>query len=176
MSSQTYNQVDSTARNDESAMFVVRQGKGQVQWENFLIRRTRVDADKGWNRTGSFALAVTPSKKIDPYYSLIKGAHLGPHQHVTHFELPGEQEVRTLAQNGYNLVVGMANWRSGEYIPLNEVRSSRPSRSATSTALRSSPTSPWWISPTRPIPFDDSASNGPSSRPRNSSTTSARVI
>ena len=120
VNSQTYNQVDSTARNDESAMFIVRQGKGQVQWENFLIRRTRVDADKGWNRSGSFALAVTPSKKVDPYYSLIKGAHLGPHQHVTHFELPGEEEVRTLAQNGYNLVVGMANWRSGEYVPLNE--------------------------------------------------------
>ncbi len=120
VSSQTYNQVDSTARNDESAMFVVRQGKGQVQWENFLIRRTRVDADKGWSRSGSFALAVTPSKKIDHYYSLIKGAHLGPHQHVTQLELPGEQEIRTLAQNGYNLVVGMANWRSGEYVPLNE--------------------------------------------------------
>jgi hypothetical protein len=120
VSSQTYNQVDSTARNDESAMFVVRQGKGQVQWENFLIRRTRVDADAGWSRSGSFALAVTPSKKIDHYYSLIKGAHLGPHQHLAQLELPGEQEIRTLAQNGYNLVVGMANWRSGEYVPLNE--------------------------------------------------------
>jgi hypothetical protein len=120
VSSQTYNQVDSTARKDESAMFVVQQERGQVQWENFLIRRTRIDADKGWSRSGSFALAVTPSKKVDPYYSLIKGAHLGPHQHVTSLELPSEQEIRMLAQNGYNLVVGMANWRSGEYIPLNE--------------------------------------------------------
>ena len=33
---------------------------------------------------------------------------------------PDEQQIRTLAQDGYNLVVGMANWRSGEYVPLNE--------------------------------------------------------
>ncbi len=120
VSSQTYNQVDSTARNDEPAMFVVRRGNGQVRWENFLVRHTRVDTDRGWSRSDSFALTVTPSKKFDPYYSLIKGAHLGPHQHVNHLEVPGEQEIRTLAQKGYNLVVGMANWRSGEYVPLNE--------------------------------------------------------
>ncbi|MGA2120320.1 MAG: hypothetical protein ABSH56_37050 [Bryobacteraceae bacterium] len=63
---------------------------------------------------------MTPSKKFDPYYATIKGAHLGPHQHVPSLTLPDEQQIRTLAQDGYNLVVGMANWRSGEYVPLNE--------------------------------------------------------
>jgi hypothetical protein len=120
VSSQTYNQVDSTARDDEPAMFEVRRGSRHVRWQNYLVRRTRIDAGKGWSRQGSFALAVTPSKRFDPYYSLIKGAHLGPHQHVNKLTLPGESEIRTLAQNGYNLVVGMANWRSGEYVPLNE--------------------------------------------------------
>ena len=120
VNSQTYNQVDSTARDDEPAMFEVRRRNRQVRWQNYLIRRTRIDASRGWSRQGRFALAVTPSKKFDPYYSLIKGAHLGPHQHVTRLKLPAEPEIRTLAQNGYNLVVGMANWRSGEYVPLNE--------------------------------------------------------
>jgi hypothetical protein len=59
-----------------------------------------------------------PSKKFDPYYSLIKGAHLGPHQHVKKLALPGEPEIRTLAQNGYDLVVGMANRRPGRTNPL----------------------------------------------------------
>ena len=125
VSSQTYNRVDSTARDDEPAMFVVRQGDRQVRWENYLVRRTRVHADKGWSRAGGFALAVTPSRKFDPYFTMIKGAHLGPHQHVGNLVLPGEPEIRTLAQNGYNLVVGMANWRSGEYIPLNEAELQR---------------------------------------------------
>jgi hypothetical protein len=120
VSSQTYNQVDSTARRDEPAMFSVRREGEEVRWDNFLVRRTRVDADRGWSRAGSFALAVTPSRRFDPYYSLFKGAHLGPHQHVTSLTLPGEQQIRTLAQNGYNLIVGMANWHSGEYVPLNE--------------------------------------------------------
>jgi hypothetical protein len=118
--SQTYNRVDSSSREDEPSMFVVNQKDAQVRWENYLVRRTRIHAEKGWTRAGSFALAVTPSKKFDPYFSTIKGAHLGPHQHVKDLTLPGEPEIRTLAQNGYDLIVGMANWRSGEYVPLNE--------------------------------------------------------
>lgn len=118
--SQTYGQLDSTARKDEAAMFgVERDGRG-ARWENWLIRRTRVHAGKGWTRSGRFALAVTPSKRFDPYYALIKGAHLGPHQHVSDLQALTEEQIRTLAANGYDLVVGIANWRSGEYVPLNE--------------------------------------------------------
>ena len=51
------------------------------------------------------SLAVTPSKKFDPYYAMLKGAHLGPHQHVSHLALPDEGQIRTLAQNGCNLVI-----------------------------------------------------------------------
>ena len=120
VNSQTYNRLDSTARNDEPAMFGVRRENGFVRWENYLVRRTRVHANPGWTRSGAFALAVTPSKKFDASYALLKGAHLGPHQHVTKLTLPDERQIRTLAQNGYNLVVGMANWRSGEYVPLND--------------------------------------------------------
>ena len=120
VSSQTFNRLDSTGRTDEPDMFTVRRRAGGVRWENFLIRRTRVFAKPGWTRGGQFALAVTPSKKFNPYYAMLKGAHLGPHQHVQHLTLPDEQRIRVLAQNGYNLIVGMANWRSGEYIPLNE--------------------------------------------------------
>jgi hypothetical protein len=118
--SQTFNQVDNSGRRDQADMFVVQRAGGGVRWDNFLIRRTRVFARPGWTRSGQFALAVTPSKKFDPYYATLKGAHLGPHQHVPSLTLPDEQQIRTLAQDGYNLVVGMANWRSGEYVPLNE--------------------------------------------------------
>jgi hypothetical protein len=120
VNSQTYNRVDSSARTDQSDMFTVRREANAIRWDNFLIRRTRVFAKPGWTRSGQFALAVTPSKKFDPYYAMLKGAHLGPHQHVQLLTLPDEQRIRTLAQNGYNLVVGMTNWRSGEYVPLNE--------------------------------------------------------
>ena len=118
--SQTYGRLDSTARKDEASMFGVHRNAVGTAWENWLIRRTRVYAGAGWTRTGSFALAVTPSKRMDPYYALIKGAHLGPQQHVA--KLPGltEDQIRTLAADGYDLIVGIANWRSGEYIPLNE--------------------------------------------------------
>jgi len=120
VSSQTFNRVDGTARSDEADMFTVRRQAGGVRWDNFLIRRTRVFAKPGWTRGGQFALAVTPSKKFDPYYAMFKGAHLGPHQHVQSLTLPDEQQIRVLAQSGYNLIVGMANWRSGEYVPLND--------------------------------------------------------
>ena len=120
VSSQTYNQVDNSARLDEAEMFSVWKEESGVRWENFLVRRTRIFANPGWTRSGQFALAVTPSKRFDPYFALVKGAHLGPHQHEAQLKLPNEQQIRTLAQNGYNLIVGMANWRSGEYVPLNE--------------------------------------------------------
>jgi len=118
--SQTWNHVDGSARGDDAEMFTVKRTANAVRWDNFLIRRSRIFAEPGWTRGGQFALAVTPSKKFDPYYAMLKGAHLGPHQHVSRLALPDEGQIRTLAQNGCNLVVGMANWRSGEYKPLNE--------------------------------------------------------
>jgi len=118
--SQTYGQLDSTARKDEAAMFEVERDGHGTRWENWLIRRTRVYAGAGWTRSGSFALGVTPTKRFDPYYALIKDAHLGPHQHVADLKALTEEQIRTLAANGYNLVVGIANWRSGEYVALNE--------------------------------------------------------
>ena len=118
--SQTYNQVDGTSRGDQSEMFQLQREGNRVHWENFLVRNVTTYAKKGWKRGGEFALAVTPTKKFDPYYAMFKGAHMGPHQHVPKFRTLEEQDVLRLARNGYNLVVGMANWRSGEYVPLNE--------------------------------------------------------
>lgn len=118
--SQTYNNVDGTSRRDQHEQFVVRREGTGVRWENWMIGGSTIYAKKGWQRGGEFALAVTPSKKFDPYFAMVKGAHLGPHQHRPRVNLPDETQLRTLAQNGYNLVVGMANWRSGEYVPLNE--------------------------------------------------------
>ena len=44
VNSQAYNRVDSTDREDEPAMFQGHRRDGQVQWANFLVRRTRIDA------------------------------------------------------------------------------------------------------------------------------------
>ncbi len=118
--SQTYGRLDSSARNDEPAMFTIERDERGTRWENWLIRRTHVRAGAGWTRSGSFALAITPSKRFDPYYALLKGAHMGPHQHVADLKALTEDQIRLLAANGYDLVVGVANWRSGEYVPLNE--------------------------------------------------------
>jgi hypothetical protein len=122
VSSQTYNRMNDS---NDSEMFIVKRTADSVRWDNFLVRRAMIFAKPGWTRSGQFALAVTPSKKFDPYYTMLKGAHLGPHQHEQHFTLPDEGQIRTLAQNGYNLVVGMANWRSGEYKPLNDAELQR---------------------------------------------------
>jgi len=118
VSTQTYH--NRSWGGDPNQMFAVWKEPGRVRWENFLVRRTLVYARKGWQRGGEFVLAVTPSKRFDPKAMLLKGAHLGPHQHQEKLTLPDEEQIRTWAQNGYNLVLGVANWRSGEYLALND--------------------------------------------------------
>jgi hypothetical protein len=118
VNTQTYHNRDWGG--DPNQMFAVWKEPGRVRWENFLVRRTLVYARKGWQRGGEFVLAVTPSKKFDPKAMLLKGVHLGPHQHQERLTLPNEEQIRTLAQNGYNLMLGVANWRSGQYIALND--------------------------------------------------------
>jgi hypothetical protein len=120
VTSQTYNQVDGTSQTNENEMFTVFQQGSEIRWENFLVRGSYTWAKAGWQRSGEFALAITPSKKFDPYYAMIKGGIIGPYQHIPKFTSPDEQQIRTFAQNGYDLMVGLANWRSGEYVPLNE--------------------------------------------------------
>jgi hypothetical protein len=114
VSSQTFIRVNGRDVSDEPDMFIVRRLAEGVRWDNFLVRGARVFAKPGWARSGQFALAVTPSKKFDPYYNMLKGAHIGQRQ------WSDEQQIRTLAQNGYNLVVVAGFWRSGEYVPRNE--------------------------------------------------------
>jgi hypothetical protein len=101
-------------------MFAIFQEDQEIRWENFLIRGSYIWAKAGWQRSGEFTLAITPSKKFDPYYAMIKVGIVGPNQHRPKFRCPDEQQIRTFAQNGYDLLVGLANWRSGEYVPLNE--------------------------------------------------------
>ncbi|TMB54705.1 MAG: hypothetical protein E6J47_07770 [Chloroflexi bacterium] len=120
VSSQTWNHVDGSSRKDQSDMFVLERRDGRIEWEDFLRRNVGTFARKGWRSGGQFALGVTPSKRFDPYYAMLKGYHLGPHQHRPDFAAPSEEQIRLLAQSGYDLLTGIANWRSGEYVPLNE--------------------------------------------------------
>jgi hypothetical protein len=120
VSPQTWNYVDGSARKDQHEMFVVERRAGRIEWENFLRRNVGTFAHRGWRSGGQFALGITPSKRFDPYYAMLKGYHLGPHQHRPDFVAPTEEQIRLLAQNGYDLLTGVANWRSGEYVPLNE--------------------------------------------------------
>jgi len=174
VNSQTYNQVDSTARDDEPAMFEVRRRNRQVRWQNYLIRRTRIDGKQRMEQAGSLRPGGHPLEEVRPILQPDQGAHLGPHQHVTRLKLPAEPEIRTLAQNGYNLVVGMANWRSGEYVPLNENELQRTIALCHRYGSKSSPTSRSSISPTLRRNSDSMARSGPSSRPRSSFTTSGQ--
>lgn len=120
VSAQTWNYVDGSARKDQHEMFVVERRGGRIEWENFLRRNVGTFAQRGWRSGGQFALGITPSKRFDPYYAMLKGYHLGPHQHRRDFIAPTEEQIRLLARNGYDLLTGVANWRSGEYVPLNE--------------------------------------------------------
>ena len=177
VSSQTYNRW--TVRPGMTSLPCSRSAaaNGHVRWQNYLVRRTRIDAGKGWSRQGSFALAVTPSKKFDPYYSLIKGAHLGPHQHVNKLTLAGRtgdpdtgtERIQPRCRDGQ---LALRRVCSAE----REQSCSARYRSVTGTASRSSPTSRSSISPTPRRNSGSTARNGPSSRPRSSSTTSARGI
>jgi Domain of unknown function (DUF6259) len=117
---QTWNSVDGSMRRDQNEMFSIERRGDRIEWVNYLVRNTAILTHPGWTRGGRFALAVTPSKKFDPRYAMLKGAILGPYQHRPHWTPPSEEQIATLAKNGYNLVVGVANWLSGDYIPLNE--------------------------------------------------------
>jgi hypothetical protein len=117
---QTWNSVDGSRRHDQNEMFSVERRGDRIEWVNYLVRNTGTLTRPGWTRRGQFALAVTPSKKFDPRYAMLKGAILGPYQHHPQWKPPSEEQIATLARNGYNLVVGVANWLSGDYMPLNE--------------------------------------------------------
>jgi hypothetical protein len=117
---QTWNSVDGSERRDQNEMFSVERSGDRIEWVNYLVRNTATLTRSGWTRGGRFVLAVTPSKKFDPRYAMLKGAILGPYQHRPQWTAPTEEQIATLARNGYNLVVGVANWLSGDYVALNE--------------------------------------------------------
>lgn len=79
------------------------------------LRDSFVPVRPGWSRANSFSFMVTPTKEPRRDLEQVRVWWLGPHQYQPGFRHPDENTIRRLAQAGINVVVGGANYESGDY-------------------------------------------------------------
>ena len=109
-----------SASEEVAQFFSASKTQNGVMWEILPIRNRHTPLRAGWVREDRFVLAVTPPRRYNAAYSDLRVHWEGPHQLDPSYECPSEERIKTLAQRGINLLVGGANWRSGEYVPEHE--------------------------------------------------------
>ena len=86
-----------------------------VSWEIFAIRNVYTVFHKGWKRTDTFTLAIAPPKRQNSCCIDLRVYWEGPHQFNPEYTYPSDEKIREIAAQGFKVMVGGANWRSGEY-------------------------------------------------------------
>jgi len=94
---------------------VIRVASGRPSWEAFAIRNLRTPVDEGWKWSDTFYLSLLPGAMSDPRANDLRVWWLGPHQYRSGWHPPDEKSIAAWAAAGANLVIGGANWRSGDY-------------------------------------------------------------
>ena len=93
---------------------------GSILWEIFSLRNLQTPVKAGWEQINYFSLSVTPPKRRNPELADLRVYWEGPHRYSDSYRYPTDDEIRSLSSMGYNLVIGGANWRPGEYLPDKE--------------------------------------------------------
>jgi hypothetical protein len=105
--------------------FVLEADERRVRWSYFSIRNLYTSLRAGWRRCNRFYLAPVPAKEYSPRLWDLRVHWMGPHQIEPGFVYPTDEEIAGLARRGINLLIGCANWRSGEYSRPENARETR---------------------------------------------------
>lgn len=91
-----------------------------ILWEIFSLRNLQTPVNDGWEQINYFSLSITPSRMYNPEHSDLRAYWSGPHHYDSSYKYLSDDEIANLADMGCNMVIGSANWHSGEFIPDNE--------------------------------------------------------
>lgn len=96
-------------------LMTVRVQAGRPSWEAFALRNLHEPVAEGWYYADTFYLSLLPGKEPRPAANDVRVWWLGPHQYSHGWRCPDEESIARWAAAGANLVIGGANWRSGDY-------------------------------------------------------------
>ena len=123
----TYNRLypggDALGRAGETVL--VENTRRGPRWRLWNIRSLHTHFRRGWSRTNTFYLAPVPGKSYTGEHMYLRVHWEGPHQWRKDYQYPSEEKIRTLAQEGIDLIVGCANWRSGDYSHIDNAAETR---------------------------------------------------
>lgn len=97
----------------------IRQKNG-VLWEIYSLRNLKTPIKDGWEQINYFALSITPSRLYSTRIANLQVFREDSGKYVDDYKYLTDAEIADLSRNGYNLIIGGVNWRSGEYIPDND--------------------------------------------------------
>ncbi|MCC6444689.1 MAG: hypothetical protein IT210_14680 [Armatimonadetes bacterium] len=86
-----------------------------AHWEAFAFRNLYEPLPEGWSYFDTFYLSLLPGKEMPPSANDLRVWWMGPHQYVSGWRHPDESKIAEWSAAGANLVIGRANWRSGDY-------------------------------------------------------------
>jgi hypothetical protein len=114
------NMIDPIGEVGSNTYCVKKRTPGGVLWEIFSLRNIQTPVKDGWEQVNYFTVSVTPPKNYKTEFSALRPYFVGPYDYDTSYKYPSNGEIEELSQKGYNLIIGGANWRPGEYIPDDE--------------------------------------------------------
>ncbi|KPK99337.1 MAG: hypothetical protein AMK75_06680 [Planctomycetes bacterium SM23_65] len=96
-------------------MTEVFERSGAYELQMMSIRDSFIPIRKGWARANSFMFCLTPTRETRQDLEQMRVCWVGPHQWRRRFVHPDEDLIRAWAEKGINVIIGGANYRSGDY-------------------------------------------------------------